>query len=205
MKTVVLLSGGIDSTVLLAHHISKGYEVAAISFDYNQTHCKELSAASQIADHYNVGHRVMRLDLSGSALTGLGEIPEGHAETPDATYVPGRNIVMLAVAIGEAERIGAANVSFGANADDFNGYPDCRPDFIQHIGLAASLSAGISVTAPFMVMTKKQVIDYGHQLQAPLELTWSCYRGGEVACGSCGACVSRIDAEWQRMGYEVGA
>lgn len=194
MKVVALLSGGIDSTVLLAHLIQKDYVVAGLSFDYNQTHCKELFAASQVADHYNINHRVMRLELSGSALTGLGEIPDGHAEAPDATYVPGRNIAMLAIAIGEAERIGAGCVAFGANHDDFNGYPDCRPDFVGHMNMAGLASAGVSVTAPFTKMTKRQVVEYGHQLCAPLELTWSCYRGGNEPCGTCGACTSRIEA-----------
>jgi 7-cyano-7-deazaguanine synthase len=195
VKTIVLLSGGIDSTVLLAHHVCKGYDVTAISFLYGQSHAKEVDSAKEIAAFYGVSHHITTLSMLGdSALTGQGKIPDGHAESVDATYVPGRNILMLAVAIGFAERLEAHNVSFGANKDDFNGYPDCRPDFVDHMDLAASLSSGVSVTAPFMKMTKRQVVEYGHQLCAPLDLSWSCYRGGNEPCGSCGACISRIEA-----------
>lgn len=196
MKTVVLLSGGVDSTVLTAHHLDKGNQVSAVGFDYGQTHAKELRAAHLIAQHYEIPFRVIMLEgLSGSALTGEALIPDGHADTLDTTYVPGRNLVMLATAIALAEQIGATNVSFGANADDFGGYPDCRPDFIHHIDMAATVSAKVSVTAPFQAWTKRQVITHGRELDAPLHLSWSCYRGEDIPCGMCGACVSLQGAE----------
>lgn len=193
MKAVVLLSGGVDSTVLVAHHLAKGNEVVAVTFDYNQTHAKELSAAAQIAGHYDIPHRIIRLDmLTGSALTGQGDIPQGHADSIDATYVPGRNIVFIAIGAAIADSISAAAVAYGANKDDFGGYPDCRPRFLTAIDDAVGIGTrrGVSVSAPFMALTKQQVIDYGRELDAPLALTWSCYHGGEVPCGECGACAA---------------
>jgi len=192
MKTVILLSGGVDSTVLLADRIARGDECLAVTFDYGQTHRREIKAAQAIADHYGVGWRSVPFLLGGSALTGNGEIPDGHAETVDATYVPGRNLVMISIAASFAERFSASAVLYGANKDDFGGYPDCRPKFITAIDDAVSIGtvSGVSVSAPFMCMTKKQVIDLGRDLNAPFELTWSCYRGAETPCGTCGACVS---------------
>lgn len=192
----MLLSGGVDSTVLVADRINRGHEVHAVGFDYGQTHIRELHSAHLIAQHYEIPFRAILLEgLSGSALTGERVIPDGHADTVDDTYVPGRNIVMLATAISIAEQLDASNVSFGANKDDFGGYPDCRPDFIHHMDMAACVSAKISVTAPFQAWTKRQVIDHGRQLKAPLHLCWSCYRGEDIPCGMCGACVSLQEAE----------
>lgn len=202
MKTVVLLSGGVDSTVLMAVRHKAGDDITAVTFDYGQSHRREIRAASAVAEHYQARHYILGLRdvLHGSALTGQGVIPEGHADSPDATFVPGRNLIFLSIAAGLADEIGASAVLFGANADDFGGYPDCRPKFLTAMDEAVSTGTrnGVSVSAPLMSMTKRQVIDCGHELNAPLELTWSCYRGGDVACGNCGACVSRIDSEWER-------
>lgn len=193
MKAVVLLSGGIDSTVLLADRVTRGDDCLAVTFDYGQTHQREIDAAEKIADSLGVGWRLVPLQLAESALTGQGDIPDGHAETVDATYVPGRNIVMIAVAASLAERFEASAVLFGANSDDAHGYPDCRPAFITAMDQAVSLGTarGISVGAPYASWTKAQIAARGVELDAPLSLTWSCYRGGEHPCGCCGACEAR--------------
>lgn len=193
MKAVVLLSGGVDSTVALAHVIKSGHTVQAVSFNYGQTHARELDSATRIADHYGVGHRV--IDLTGvldvrSALTGNGPIPKTHAEAPDSTFVAGRNLVMLSIAIARAQDIGASAAVIGSNATDAAGYPDCRAEFISSLDEASRGSYGVSVWAPLLKMTKSDVRAYGHQLGAPLDLAWSCYRGGTVPCGRCGACTA---------------
>jgi 7-cyano-7-deazaguanine synthase len=194
VKSVVLLSGGVDSTVVLARSVARGDEVLAVTFDYGQTHVREVDAAERIADHYGVGWRLAPFPLSGSALTGDEVIPDGHAEAVDATYVPARNLVMVSVGAHFAERFGAACVLIGANADDEAGYPDCRPKFITAMdeAVAVGTSRGVSVSAPLIAMTKQQILDLGRELGAPLGFAWSCYRGGARPCGTCGACVSLV-------------
>jgi 7-cyano-7-deazaguanine synthase len=193
VKAVVLLSGGLDSTVALAHLLAaKDAECAlALSFDYGQTHVRELRAASAIADYYGVRHEIQNIEIAPCPLTGVGEIPHGHAEAPDATFVPGRNLVMLASAVATAQQLCAGAVMVGANADDNAGYPDCRPAFLHRLDEATRAGYGIGVWAPFVRMTKEQIVDLGRALEAPIELTWSCYRGGDEPCGTCGACVTR--------------
>ena len=196
MRSLVLLSGGIDSTVALAHILHTGMRCEAVSFDYGQTHLRELDSATDIANHYGIPHQV--IDLRGalqvySALTDPGaDIPETHALDVDATFVPGRNLVMLAAAIAFAENVSAGAVVIGANADDNAGYPDCRPAFLQAVDTAARLGTvnNVGVWAPLVRLTKREVIAKGEALGAPLHLTWSCYRGGEQQCGNCGACES---------------
>jgi 7-cyano-7-deazaguanine synthase len=196
MRSLVLLSGGIDSTVALAHILNTGMRCEAVSFDYGQTHLRELDSATDIAAHYGIPHQV--IDLRGalqvhSALTDPGaDIPETHAVDVDATFVPGRNLVMLAAGIAFAENISAGAVVIGANADDNAGYPDCRPAFLQAADAAARLGTvnNVGVWAPLVRLTKREVIAKGQALGAPLGLTWSCYRGGDQQCGKCGACES---------------
>lgn len=202
MKLVVLLSGGIDSTVLLASRYDVDDECIAVTFDYGQTHCREISSAEAVAKHYGVEHRIINLvDLngsvfSGSALTGDADIPTGHADNPDDTYVPGRNLVMIAIAASIAEQTNSSAVLLGANADDFGGYPDCRWKFIDAVNAAVSVGTvkGVSVAAPFGSNTKREIIELGHKLGAPMHLTWSCYRGSDDPCNDCGACISRNEA-----------
>lgn len=199
MRSVILLSGGIDSTVLLATRYSVGDEIIAVSFNYGQTHLRELAAARSIAHHYRVKHQIVSLAnvFHGSALTGDTGIPTQHAEEPDATTVPGRNLVMISIGAAVAAAHQAPVVMFGANADDAAGYKDCRQKFVDAVSEATytGTDSGVTVSAPLLRFTKRQIIDHGYRLDAPMHLTWSCYRGGEVHCGNCGACVSRIEAE----------
>lgn len=198
MKVIVLLSGGLDSTVAVAHAIAAQHSVEALSLDYGQTHRQELKAAQCVAEHYGIAHRVIdiRATLTSCALTGHGEIPNEHASSPDATFIPGRNLIMLSVAIGLAQSAGAGAVVLGANADDHAGYPDCRPEFVDAADKTARISTAgqVGVWAPFVRMTKRQIVKRGITLHAPLSLTYSCYRGGVDPCGRCGACESRDQA-----------
>jgi 7-cyano-7-deazaguanine synthase len=195
MKVIALLSGGIDSTVLLADRVERGDEVLAVSFDYGQTHRRELVAAKQIARFYKVPHRVVGLGsvTLPSALTGSVDIPDGHAETPDATTVPARNMIFLSVAAAIAEAEQADAVMIGVTADDHNGYLDCRPLFINAMASAIRLgtSREIRLVAPWLHMSKEAIVNKGYALAAPMWLSWSCYRGGDEPCGTCGACESR--------------
>lgn len=196
MKSVVLLSGGLDSTVALDYAIRNKSECVALSFDYGQTHIRELDAARLIAEHYEVEHHVIPLFglLTGSALTGNEEIPEQHAEEPDATEVPGRNLLMIAAAVAWASSNGYEHVVIGANADDRAGYPDCRPDFITHLDEATRAGYGIGIWPPLLKMTKRDIVAMARLYDVPLDLTWSCYRGGAEPCNRCGACQSRNEA-----------
>ena len=196
MNSVLLLSGGLDSAVLLGHRLKNGDEITAISFDYGQTHrAQELAAAKKIAAHYGVPHRIVgaaSITLP-SALTGAVDIPADHQE---ATVVPGRNLMLCAIGAAIADAEGKEAVLFGANADDQHVYKDCRPSFIEHISLAACFGTKnqVAVLAPFTVLTKKTIVDMGRQLGVPIELTYSCYRGGEQPCADCGACKTRQEA-----------
>lgn len=189
---VVLLSGGVDSATALALTLKKNGDADTITVDYGQTHRRELQAAAAIADHYNVRNTV--ITLAGlwfdSALTGLADIPTTHADQPDATYVPGRNTILIALAASRAESIGANRVVLGCNKDDAAGYPDCRREYLEAYRdvLIAGTVNHVWVTAPLLHMTKKQVIAIAQELKVPLDLTYSCYRGQEQPCGRCGAC-----------------
>ena len=197
--TVVMLSGGIDSTVALAHTMATPGVAAklALTIDYGQTHQREIESARAIAQHYGVEHHV--IDLTDAlwfpcGLTGSGDIPTRHADKVDNTFVPGRNIVMAAVGIAWAHARHIRNVAIGANADDRAGYPDCRREFLQALNESGRVGYAVAVWTPFIDMSKRQVIELGQELDAPLDLTWSCYRGGDEPCNNCGACESRNKA-----------
>ena len=203
-KTVVILSGGLDSTVCLAEAAATRDAVAALSIDYGQRHAVELQRARAIAAHYGVPHVEQRLDLSawgGSALTDVAvDVPAADvaATTIPVTYVPGRNLIFLSLAVAFAEAREFDEVSIGVNALDYSGYPDCRPEFIASFREAARLAlrtgvegAPVTVITPLIDMTKAQIVRRGVELRAPLGLTWSCYRGGDAPCGDCDSCVLR--------------
>lgn len=196
MKSVVLLSGGVDSTVSLAWALANQHSPVALSVDYGQRHRRELDSAAKVAQHYGVQHTIVKLDpvlFGGSALTGSVPVPDGAATEPDETYVPARNTVLLALAAAHAESLRARAIVIGSNKDDSTAYPDCRPSYLHAFRnvLNEGTVGHVWVMAPFINLKKADVITWGQRWNAPLDLTWSCYRGGETPCGTCGACITR--------------
>lgn len=210
-RAVVLFSGGLDSTTCLALARSEGLEIVALSFDYGQRHRVELEAVRHLLDHYEVESRLqVRLDVfsqvGGSALTADIDVPrhdsvdELSAGVP-ITYVPARNLVFLAQATAVAEALEAPEIFIGANAVDFSGYPDCRPEFLEAFEVAANRATcvgteggALRVRAPLVDLTKAEIILRGHGLNVPYELTHSCYApvGEEgLACRRCDSCLLR--------------
>ena len=200
----MVLSGGLDSTVCMALASTEaGAPPLALTFDYGQRHRTELDRAAGVAGHYRSEHLVVHLDTSawgGSALTDPSiDVPEaGSSEGIPDTYVPARNSIFLAVALGVAEARDLDAVWIGVNAIDYSGYPDCRPEFIEAFrGVAATGQRRgvdgdpIAIRTPLIERTKAEIVQLGVDLDAPLHLTWSCYRGGTTPCGSCDACVLR--------------
>ena len=213
-KSVVLLSGGLDSATTLAIALDDGYDVYALSFDYGQKHNKELKCAEKIAEHYKVKHKIVKIDLSWakSALTDKKiKIPESRKNIGKgipSTYVPARNMIMLSFALAYAETINADAVFIGANAIDYSGYPDCRPGFYKAFQKAASLgtkkgaeSKPIQIKYPLINMTKSNIIKKGMELEVPYHLTWSCYKGKKKACGKCDSCMLRLKG-FKEAGYD---
>jgi 7-cyano-7-deazaguanine synthase len=216
-KAVVLLSGGLDSTTVLALALAEGYECFCLSFSYGQRHAVELKRAKAICEKTGVKqHLVLQVDLDaigGSALTDDIDVPkdrqpsEMNGEIP-VTYVPGRNIIFLAHALSWAEVIGASNIFLGINAVDYSGYPDCRPDFLAAFEQMANLGtkAGtqnrpFTLHAPLMRFSKKEIIEKGLSLGVDYSLTHSCYDPqGDMACGRCDSCRLRLQGF-----FEAGA
>lgn len=206
-KAVVLLSGGLDSTVCMAVADSEGYELLPISFNYHQRHKRELAAAASVAQHYNVDrHLIIETNMDaigGSALTDPKlAVPEGDtgAAAVPITYVPARNLIFLSYALGYAEVTGAERVYIGVNALDYSGYPDCRPEFIAMFQQLANYSTKataedgrkIIIETPLIALSKKDIVLLGDKLAAPLHLTTSCYQGQDAACGQCDSCLLRL-------------
>ncbi len=207
-KAVVLLSGGLDSATTLAIAL-KNYGVYALSFDYGQKHRKELESAKKIAEHYRINHKIVKIDLSWakSALTDKRiRIPESRkniGKNIPVTYVPARNMMMLSFALAYAETINADKVFIGANAVDYSGYPDCRPEFYRAFQKASSLGTkkGLKIKYPLINMSKSEIIKKGMKLKVPYHLTWSCYKGGKKACGVCDSCILRLKG-FKEAGYD---
>ncbi len=203
--SVVLLSGGLDSTVCLAAAGRRGDRALALTVDYGQRHRIELERAARVARACGAEHLVTRVDLSpwgGSALTDASvDVPDADSEVSGAipvTYVPARNLILLSLAAGIAEARGADAVHLGVNAVDYSGYPDCRPEFVDAFRAAAALALKRGIEGhplefhtPLIDLTKAAIVRLGVELAAPLELTWSCYRGGPRPCRTCDACVLR--------------
>ena len=203
---VVLLSGGLDSATVLAIAHSQGYECHAIAFDYGQRHRAELDASLRQAKALGAkSHRVVHVDMNqfgGSALTDFSiEVPEAHSQAGiPSTYVPARNTVMLSLALALAETLQSRDIFIGDNADDYSGYPDCRPEYIAAFEHLANLAtkAGIEGTrfrvhAPLINLSKAEIIRLGTELGVDYSLTVSCYQAnaeGE-ACGHCDSCALR--------------
>jgi 7-cyano-7-deazaguanine synthase len=202
-KAVILVSGGLDSTTTLAIAREQGFACYALTIDYGQRHRAELDAAARVAKTVGaVEHRTMRIDLGGiggSALTDPSlAIPETQQIGIPITYVPARNTVMLSLALGWAEVLGAAHIFIGVNAVDYSGYPDCRPPFIAAFERVAALAtrAGIEGTTRFRIvtplidLTKAQIVARGIALGIDFGPTVSCYQADDAgrACGQCDAC-----------------
>lgn len=204
-KAIVLLSGGVDSSTLL-YWAKRKYQCVALTFDYGQKHKKEIASAKKIAQtaqcpwmHIPLKFPHLRSSLTSHAL----HIPDGRKnydqkKSIPSTYVPGRNTFFLSYALSIAESDGINFIFIGANAVDFSGYPDCRPDYIRAFENVARLGtkAGregnpIRVQAPLINKTKAEIIRLGLRLGVPYGLTWSCYRGGKKPCGRCEACIIR--------------
>lgn len=199
MKVLSLLSGGMDSVTLLYWLRDQGHEVEAISFSYGQRHIRELESASNITSLLGINHTILSLPaISGSALTGQGEVPHGHyaEESMKRTVVPNRNMVMLSHATSLAIYKKLDSVAYACHAGDHAIYPDCRPKFVNAMQTAISLCDWhkLVLLTPFVHMTKGDIAKIGKELEVPYELTWTCYEGGEEPCGKCGACVERKEA-----------
>jgi 7-cyano-7-deazaguanine synthase len=201
-RAVILVSGGLDSTTVLAMARAQGYACYALSFDYGQRHRGELLAAARISRVLgDVEHKVVTLNLDsigGSALTDLSiAVPEEETRGIPVTYVPARNTVFLSIALGWAEVLGAHDIFIGVNAVDYSGYPDCRPEYIAAFEVMANLAtrAGvegrtITIHTPLMKMGKGEIIRAGLALGVDYALTVSCYQVTDdgLACGKCDSC-----------------
>jgi 7-cyano-7-deazaguanine synthase len=201
-RAVILVSGGLDSTTVLAMAQSQGYACYTLSFDYGQRHRGELHAAERVSRALgDVEHKVVKLNLDsigGSALTDLSiAVPEGESEGIPITYVPARNTVFLSVALGWAEVLNAHDIFIGVNAVDYSGYPDCRPEYIAAFQAMANLATRegvegqqITIHTPLMKMGKGAIIHAGIELGVDYSLTVSCYQVTEegLACGKCDSC-----------------
>ncbi|NQY02452.1 MAG: 7-cyano-7-deazaguanine synthase QueC [Halieaceae bacterium] len=201
-KAVILVSGGLDSTTVLAMAKKQGYACYTLSFDYGQRHRAELNAAHRVSGAYaDVEHKVVSLNLDsigGSALTDTDiDVPEGETDGIPITYVPARNTVFLSIALGWAEVLGAQDIFIGVNAVDYSGYPDCRPEFIAAFEATANLATKVGVEGeritihtPLIDMTKGEIINTGLELGVDYSQTVSCYQATDdgLACGRCDSC-----------------
>ena len=210
-KAVVLLSGGLDSATTLAIARRDGFSCHCLSVDYGQRHRAELDAAARVALALGAAeHRVMKLDLAaigGSALTDRNiAVPEAPTQGIPITYVPARNTILLSLALAWAEVLGAQDIFFGANAVDYSGYPDCRPQYMRAFEAMANLATKAAVEGgkltlhtPIITLTKAEIIRRGVALGVDYALTVSCYQAGDegLACGRCDSCRLR------RAGFET--
>jgi 7-cyano-7-deazaguanine synthase len=221
MKAVTLLSGGLDSTTLAYHlkdkYDERGIDLIALSFDYGQRHIKELDVAGDMAELLGAEHHIIELAvadsvdddteplasiLGGSSLTDSSvPVPDGHyaEESMKQTIVPNRNAIMLSIAYGVAVARGAELVAFAAHSGDHAIYPDCRPDFVYNLNYALKLGNSWADPIPtidgtFLSMSKADIAKDAVRLGVPIEKTWSCYKGGDLHCGTCGTCTERREA-----------
>jgi len=203
-KAVVLLSGGLDSATTLYLAKRRGFTTYCLIFDYGQRHHKEIKRAFKIADLSKSQKHLVKITLpwKGSALLDKKlPLPQNRRIIPSkipSTYVPARNIIFLSLAASLAETIGARDIFIGANALDYSGYPDCRPDFYKSFqqALKQGLKAGVEkrplrLQTPLIHKTKAQIVKLAFRLKVPLAVTWSCYRGGRKPCGTCDSCLLR--------------
>lgn len=208
-RSVILLSGGLDSATLLYYVQAQGFQPHCLIFDYGQRHQVEIEHAQRIARRAGCPYKLVRLAFpwQGSSLLDkkmrLPQRKEINLREIPSTYVPARNIIFLSLAASYAEAVGASAVFIGANAVDYSGYPDCRPEFFKAYqrALRKGTKAGVQkkavkICVPFVRKTKAEIIRLGARLKVPYHLTWSCYRGGKRPCGKCDSCLLR------RRGFE---
>lgn len=203
-KVVVVYSGGLDSTILLAHLRAEGHELKALSVNYGQRHLeREMGAAAAVCGWLGIERRVVDLTalvgfFGAYTLTAGVALPKGEyaADTIGVTTVPNRNMVLLSVGIAWAASLGFDAVAFGVHGGEHTNYPDCLPPFADAMDRAAQVCdfRPIRVLAPFVNWVKADIVQRGAELGVPFELTWSCYAGGETHCGKCGTCVDRRTA-----------
>ncbi len=210
-QAVLLLSGGLDSTTMLALAVQQGFEVHAMTFRYGQRHSSEIEAARRVARHYGVrDHVVVDIDLrtfGGSALTADIDVPKDRTDDAIAhgipiTYVPARNTIFLSFCLAWAEVLGASDIFIGVNALDYSGYPDCRPEYVAAFQTMANLATRggvegttpIRIQTPLLQLTKREIVQIGISLGVDYSLTLSCYdpTSDGVACGHCDACQLRM-------------
>lgn len=203
-RTVLILSGGLDSSVLLYHLQAEGHDVRALSIDYGQRHSRELEHARRITEAVSAVHRIVDLRNLAPLFAGSGlvdqniEIPVGEyaAENMQITVVPNRNMIMLSIAAAWALSEKASAVSFAAHHGHHTLYADCRPEFIEALAHAIHLADDerVDLIAPFATWTKADIVRRGAELGVPFGMTWSCYKGGNAHCGRCSTCVERREA-----------
>jgi 7-cyano-7-deazaguanine synthase len=204
MKTVIVYSGGLDSTVLLYHLRASGHELHALSIDYGQRHRCELDRAADLCEELGIPHPTADLSaiqplLAGSSLTSPEiEVAEGHytEESMKSTVVPNRNMIFLALATGHALSIKAGQVAYAAHSGDHAIYPDCRNEFAEAMAAAIRIADWntVELVRPFVDWTKADIVRRGAELGVPFARTWSCYKGGAQHCGLCGTCIERREA-----------
>ena len=211
--SIALLSGGLDSATAAALALEAGDRVIGLSFDYGQRHRRELETATAVASHLGLAeHHCLKVDLAawgGSALTDDAiTIPTDgvQAGVIPPTYVPGRNTVFIAVGLSLAEARGAERLVLGVNAVDYSGYPDCRQDYLEAFQSLANLASkagreghGTQLWAPLVEWSKTRIVEEALRLNLPIQSTWSCYSGGDEACGVCDSCRIR-DAALREAG-----
>ncbi len=209
-KAVILLSGGLDSSTVLAMARDQGYKCYTVSFDYGQRHGSELAASQRISKAFGAkAHKVLTLglrDMGGSALTEDSiDVPEKPGTDIPVTYVPARNTIFLSLALGWAEVLGARDIFIGANDVDYSGYPDCRPEYLDAFEKMANLAtkAGVEgdrfhIRAPLLTLTKAEIIKEGGRLGVDYSITVSCYQADDEgrACGLCDSC------RYRRKGFQ---
>ena len=202
--TVLIHSGGMDSTTLLYDLLDKDHRVRTLSINYGQRHRKELEAAAAISKQLGVEHFEADITAITPLLAGSSQtsedvaVPEGHyaEESMKTTVVPNRNMIMLSIAIGWAVSVDADKVAYAAHAGDHAIYPDCRPEFAAALDKAANLCHfyPVDIIRPFIAITKADIVRVGNNLGVPYEMTWTCYQGLDIACGRCSTCVERLEA-----------